>query len=231
MAVQWILNGFPRGLMWYSNIVKTNEHSYLYHFATLNKQIRYSWQCLCYVLILSMRERSLCICDTAISESRRPWIMFNKNKTWISRGVWNAVFSCDEAALRTLLSVCPSVTPFSLCSHHRFTIKFSGVITIAISDVHAKCKGQISKVKVTDFKILFSRFQTVNPVWIHIWQWTGGKILMWHRRCGISFFKVIRQISRSHKIGDFDHSWVFADCNSSFNSNMATEWCTKLEVA
>ena len=47
------------------------------------------------------------------------------------------LFSCDQAALRTLLSVrlsfCPSVrpsvTPFSLCSHHHIIMKFSGVIT------------------------------------------------------------------------------------------------------
>ena len=40
------------------------------------------------------------------------------------------------------LSVCPSfrlsVTPFSPCSHHRIIMKFSGVITMVKSDVHAK---------------------------------------------------------------------------------------------
>ena len=57
-------------------------------------------------------------------------------------------------------------------------MKFSGVITIDKSDVHAKGQGQRSKVKVTEVTIL-----------------------------------------------------VFLDCNSSFNSQMATKWCTKLEVA
>ena len=56
------------------------------------------------------------------------------------------VFSCDQAALRTPFSVCPSVTPFSLCCCHRIATKFSGVILTQIG-----------------------RFRTVTPVWIHQW--------------------------------------------------------------
>ena len=48
------------------------------------------------------------------------------------------------------LSVCPSVTPFWLCSHHRIIMKFSGVITLDQGKVHAKDQGQRSKVKVTE---------------------------------------------------------------------------------
>ena len=33
------------------------------------------------------------------------------------------------------------------------------------------------------------------------------------------------------KSADFDPNWNFQDCNSSFNLQMAMEWCTKLEVA
>ena len=51
------------------------------------------------------------------------------------------------------LSVRPSVTPFSPCSHHRIIMKFSGLITSDKSDVHAKGQGQRSKVKVTEVKI------------------------------------------------------------------------------
>ena len=43
------------------------------------------------------------------------------------------------------LSVCPSVrpsvTPFSLCSHHRIIMKFSGVITNDQGKVHTKGQG------------------------------------------------------------------------------------------
>ena len=64
------------------------------------------------------------------------------------------VFSCDQAALYEWYfpSVRLSVTPFSLCSHHRIIMKFSGVITNDKSDVHAKGQGQRSKVKVTEVK-------------------------------------------------------------------------------
>ena len=48
------------------------------------------------------------------------------------------------------LSVCPSVTPFWLCSHHCIIMKFSGVITLDQGKVHAKGQGQRSKVKVTE---------------------------------------------------------------------------------
>ena len=89
------------------------------------------------------------------------------------------VFSCDQAALRTAisvcLSVCPSVTPFWQWSCHPIIIKFSGVITYDRSDVLAKGQGQRSKVKVTKVKKKSSnltqigRFRTVTPVWIHQW--------------------------------------------------------------
>ena len=94
-------------------------------------------------------------------------------------------FSCDQAALRTplsvclsvrpsvrpsvCLSVCLSVTPFSLCFCHRIATKFSGVITNEKSDVHAKDQGHRSKVKVTKVITQLSRFRTLTPVWIHIW--------------------------------------------------------------
>ena len=116
------------------------------------------------------------------------------------------IFSCDQAALwmvfsvrpSVCLSVCLSVTPFWLCSHHRIIMKFSGVITNDRSDVHAKGQGQRSKVKVTELMTPFSRFRTVTPVWNHIWRWNDAQTLILLRRGALSFFKVIRQISRSH---------------------------------
>ena len=111
-------------------------------------------------------------------------------------------FSCDQAALQMVfsvrLSVCLSVTPFSPCSHHRIIMKFSGVITMVKSDVHAKGQGQRSKVKVTEVNTQLSRFRTLTPGWIHIWQWNHAHSWKQHRRGALLFFKVIRQISRSH---------------------------------
>ena len=95
-------------------------------------------------------------------------------------------------------SVCLSVTPFSPCSHHCIIMKFSGVITMVKSDVHAKGQGQRSKVKVTEVNTQLSRFRTLTPVWIHIWQWNHTHSWKQHRRGALLFFKVIRQISRSH---------------------------------
>ena len=96
------------------------------------------------------------------------------------------------------LSVCLSVTPFWLCSHHHIIMKFSGVITNDQSKVHAKGQGQRSKVKVTEVTTQLNRFRTVTPVWIHIWWWNDVYSLMLLRRGALLFLKVIRQISRSH---------------------------------
>ena len=124
------------------------------------------------------------------------------------------VFSCDQAAvwmdqsvcLSVRLSVCPpvrlsvrlSVTPFWLCSHHRNIMKFSGVVTNDKRDVHAKGQCQRSKVKVTEVSSQLSRSRTVTPVWIQISWWNDAQSLMLLSRGALFFFKVIRQISRSH---------------------------------
>ena len=117
----------------------------------------------------------------------------------------NLVFICDQAALWMVFSVRPSVRLsvcvlhlFSLCSHHRIIMKFLGVITSDKSDFHAKGQGQRSKVKVTEVTTQLNRFRTVTPVWIHIWWWKDAYSLMLLRRGVLLFFKVIRQISRTH---------------------------------
>ena len=94
--------------------------------------------------------------------------------------------------------VCPSVTPFWLCSHHRIIMKFSEVVTTDQGKVHAKGQGQRSKVKVTEVTTQLNRFRTVTPVWIHIWWRNDAYSLMLLRRGALLFFKVICQISRSH---------------------------------
>ena len=131
-------------------------------------------------------------------------------------------------------SVCLSVTPFWLCSHHRIIMKFSGVITNDQSKVHAKGQGQRSKVQVTEVTTQLNRFRTVTPVWIHIWWWNHAYGLMILRRGALLFLKVIRQISRSHdskKRRVWPRLGVSGLYNSSLNSPMARKWCTKLEDA
>ena len=115
---------------------------------------------------------------------------------WFSPSVCLSV--CPSVRLSVRPSVRLSVTPFWPCSHHSIIMKFSGLITSDKSDVHAKGQGQRSKGKVTEVTTQLNRFQTVTPVWIHIWWWNGRYSLMLLRRGALLFFKVIRQISRSH---------------------------------
>ena len=131
-------------------------------------------------------------------------------------------------------SVCLSVTPFSLWSHHRIIIKFSGVINNDRSDVRAKGQGQRSKVKVTEVTTQLNGFRTVTPVWIHIGWWIYAYSLILLRRGALLFFKRSSVKFQGHtvlKIIEFDPDWAFPDCNSSLNSPMALKRCTKLEVA
>ena len=115
------------------------------------------------------------------------------------------IFSCDQAALRTIISVCPSVC-LSVCpsltpDNVPLIVSswiFQWVITIGRHDVLAKGQGQRSKVKVTEVMTPLSRFRTVTPVWIHIWWWNDAQTLMLLRRGTLLFLKVICQISRSH---------------------------------
>ena len=63
-------------------------------------------------------------------------------------------------------------------------------------------QGHPSNFKVTWVRILLiltwiERFRTVTQVSIHRWLWNDAQSLMQYRRGALSFFKVIRQISRS----------------------------------
>ena len=127
-------------------------------------------------------------------------------------------------------SVCLSVTPFWLCSHHRIITKFSGVITNDRSDVHAKGQGQRSKVKVTEVTTQLNRFRTVTPVWIHQYctkAWSGiEEVPYCFSRSSVTF-----QGHTALKSVEFDPDRAFPDYNSSLNSPMAIKWYTKLEIA
>ena len=165
----------------------------------------------------------------------------NHRQTWLCVVVC-FVFSCDQAALWMVQSVrpsvCPSVRP-SVC--HTFLTMFPSSYHHEIFRSYYKwqkwrpCKRSRSEVKGQGHRGHDPnfRFRTVTPVWIHIWWWNDTYSLMLLRRGALLFFKVIRQISRSHgaKIAEFDPDWAFPDCNSSLNSPMAMKCCTKLEVA
>ena len=111
---------------------------------------------------------------------------------------WQILAATKQLYEWYFLSLCPSVTPFWLCSHHRIIMKFTGVITKDQGGLHAKGRGQRSKVKVTEVTTQLDRFRTVTPVWIHIRWWNDAYSLMLFRKGALLFSKVIRQISRSH---------------------------------
>ena len=128
----------------------------------------------------------------------RPWVLYRQLElTKLTRPDLHHVV-CLLILKDVRLSVCPSVTPLWLCSHHRIIMKFSGVITSDRSDVHAKGQDHGSKVKVTEVTTQLNHFRTVTPVWIHIWWWNDAYSLIMLRRGALSFLKVILQISRSH---------------------------------
>ena len=129
--------------------------------------------------------------------------MKQKMNWWIEHEASDVVdiFSCDQAALWMVQSVCLSVC-LSVCDTF---------FTMFPSSYHHKifrsyyqwpkwrpCKRSRSKVKVTEVNTQLSRFRTVTPVWIHIWWWNDAQSLMLLRRGALLFFKVIRQIWRSH---------------------------------
>ena len=115
----------------------------------------------------------------------------------------------------------PSVTPFWQCSCHGIILKFSG--SYYHWQTRCPCKSSRSKVKVTEVMTPFSRFWTLAPVWIHIWQWNDAQSLMLIRRGTLLFFKVKCQISGSQarilvQIGRFRtvtpvwiHHWLRSD--------------------
>ena len=141
------------------------------------------------------------------------------------------VFSCDQAALWMVFSVRLShlfdYVPIIVSS---WNFQELSHWTRVRSMQKFKVRGQRSRSQRSRQTF---RFRTVTPVWIHIWWWNDTYRLMLLRRGALMFFKVIRQISRSHgaKIPEFDQDWAFPDCNSSLNSPMAMKCCTKLEVA
>ena len=82
-----------------------------------------------YLHILSSNFRRCVTCKVFFFKIQKCETLANSWNFWL----WLCLFSCDQAALQMVFSVCPSVrpsvTPFWLCSHHRIIMKFSGVIT------------------------------------------------------------------------------------------------------
>ena len=129
-------------------------------------------------------------CDIYI-EFRGKWpfiILIVLINHWLStKMVPITIFSCNQAALRTLLSVRPSDTFWTMFLPS-YQHEFSGAITIDKSDVHAKGPCQKSKVNVTEVK---TNLAPIAPICmfpdcdssLNFYQWLWNDALL--------FFKVI----------------------------------------
>ena len=108
------------------------------------------------------------------------------------------------------LSVCLSITHMFLSSYYHEIFRSDYYWQIWCP--YKRSRSQRSKPNLAVSGLL-------NQIWIHIWWWNDVQGLMWHRRNALLFFKVIRQISRSHRtnIANFDPIWAFPDCNPSLN--------------
>ena len=138
----------------------------------------------------------------------------------------NLFFSCDQAALRTLLFVRLSMS-FCLSVCHTFFTMFLSSYHHEIfrSYYHwqkwrpCKSEGQRSKVKVTEVKTPLSRFRTVTPVWVHMWRWNDARSLMLLRKGALLFFRGHPsnfKVTRLKKIVECHPNSAFPDCNSKF---------------
>ena len=122
----------------------------------------------------------------------------------------HTVFSYDQAALwmvfsvrpSVCLSVCLSVTPFwQLLDYVAIIVSswnFQELLPMTKVTSMQKVKVRSQRSRSQEVNTQLNRFRTVTPVWIHIWWWNDAYSLMRLRRGALLFFKVIRQISRSH---------------------------------
>ena len=62
-----------------------------------------------------------------------------------------------------------------------------------------KFQGHVRETKKSLILTWIERFRTVTPVWIDRWLWNDAQSLKWYKRGTLLFFKVIHQISRSHR--------------------------------
>ena len=115
-------------------------------------------------------------------------------------------------------SVRPSVRP-SVC--HTFFTMFPSSYHHEIfrSYYHGQewcpCKRSRSKVKVTEVNTQLSRFRTLTPVWIHIWQWNHAHSWRQHRRGALLFLATTKQL----------YKWYFPSVRLSVRPSVRPSVC------
>ena len=105
---------------------------------------------------------------------------------------------------------------------------FCNNILYIVYTLHSPSERSRSQVKITEIKTQLSRFQTITPVWIHIW-WNNELMnKAWYCLGEVPYYfqghaSVKFQGHVAQRIIDFDPNWLFPDCNYSLDSPMATE--------
>ena len=118
------------------------------------------------------------------------------------------VFSCDQAALQMVFSVCLSVCPsvrLSVCLSHLFDY-----VPIIVSSWNFQ-----------ELLPITNGYEIMHKAWSSL-----EEVPYCFSRSSVKF-----QGHTALKNVEFDPNWAFSDCNSSFNTPMVTKWCTKLKVA
>ena len=172
------------------------------------------------------------------------WILLNK---YVFDSNVIDIFSCDQAALwmvpSVCLSVCPSVCPSvrpSVC--HTFLTMFPSLYHYEIFRSYyqwqkwSPCKRSRSEVKSQGHRGQHPTTPNISGSWLQF-EFTYDDEMMHRAWC---FLEEVRycfsrssvkfQGLKAKNIVDFDLNWTFLDCNSSFNSLMAMKWCTKLDA-
>ena len=144
------------------------------------------------------------------------FLYFDESKYQNSR--WqpfiNSIFSCDQAALQMVFSVCPSVRP-SVCLSHLFSCDQAAlwmVFSVRLSVCLSVCPSvRLSVCPSVRLSHLF------DYVPIIVSSWNFQELSHWTRVRSMQKVKVRGQRSRSERSRP---KFSFPDCNSSLNSHM-----------
>ena len=121
---------------------------------------------------------------------------------WFLKGMFCNILAATKQVYKWYFpSVCPSVCLSHIVDYVRIIVSswnFQQLLPMTKVRFMQKVNVKKSKVKVAEVTTQLNRFRTVTPVWIHIWWWNDAYSLILLRRGALLFFKVIRQILRSH---------------------------------
>ena len=153
-------------------------------------------------------------------------ILIFKFEIHLNWGWLFCTFSCDQAALWTILSERVSVG-LSVCTSHLFhnvaLTELSAVIIFDKSDVHVKGLGHKSKQGSKQILPQFGHW-TVTPVWIHKWPRNDSQNLSWRNELAYYFPSssvLFQGIAKNKKSANLTPILGFPDDNSSWNLRMA----------